>query len=101
MLPVFLVFACVFASGFALRIIDPLIIPIAHHFGPLSAAALLRPFTLPYAIARVPGRSATAGKTRCIQVCIAAFRRGVARHHRTDLQLLMATRIGAGVSPAA
>ena len=55
MSPVFLVFAvCAFASGFALRVIDPLVIPIAHHFAvaPAAAALLSTAYALPYALAQ-------------------------------------------------
>ena len=74
--PVFLVFAvCAFASGFALRTIDPLVIPIAHHFAvtPAAAALLSTAYALPYAIAQpfLGPLGDRFGKARCIQVCIA------------------------------
>ena len=75
---VFLVFAvCAFASGFALRIIDPLIVPIAQRFAvaPGVAALLSTAYALPYALAQ-PFLGALGdrfGKLRCMQVCIAGL----------------------------
>src|SRR5262245_40067386 len=46
--------ACAFASGFALRIVDPLILPVAGHFAvtPATAALLTSAYALPYALAQ-------------------------------------------------
>ena len=54
-MPVFLVFAaCAFASGFALRLVDPIILPVATHFAitPQVAALLNTAYALPYALAQ-------------------------------------------------
>ena len=102
-MPVFLVFAaCAFASGFALRLVDPIILPVATHFAitPTSAALLNTAYALPYALAQpfLGPIGDRFGKPRCIQVCVAglalmlllgAFAPGFA--------LLVATRIGAGI----
>jgi len=102
-LPVFLVFAaCAFASGFALRLADPIILPVATHFAitPTTAALLNTAYALPYALAQpfLGPIGDRFGKPRCIQVCVAglavmlllgAFAPGFG--------LLMATRIGAGI----
>jgi DHA1 family inner membrane transport protein len=101
--PVFLVFAaCAFASGFALRLADPIILPVATSFGitPHVAALLNTAYALPYALAQpfLGPIGDRFGKPRCIQVCVAglavmlllgAFAPGFG--------LLMATRIGAGI----
>ncbi|HEX6020140.1 MAG TPA: MFS transporter, partial [Burkholderiaceae bacterium] len=55
MSPQSLVFtACAFASGFALRTIDPLVVPIAQRFDvtPATAALLTSAYALPYALAQ-------------------------------------------------
>jgi MFS family permease len=103
MLPVFLVFAvCAFASGFALRIIDPLVIPIAHHFAvpPAAAALLSTAYALPYALAQpfLGPLGDRFGKARCVQVCIAglAGSLGVSTLAPT-FELLLATRVAAGI----
>ena len=102
-MPVFLVFAaCAFASGFALRLADPIILPVATHFAitPQVAALLNTAYALPYALAQpfLGPIGDRFGKPRCIQVCVAglavmlllgAFAPGFG--------LLMATRIGAGI----
>ena len=102
-MPVFLVFAaCAFASGFALRLADPIILPVATHFAitPTTAALLNTAYALPYALAQpfLGPIGDRFGKPRCIQVCVAglavmlllgAFAPG--------FSLLMATRIGAGI----
>jgi MFS transporter, DHA1 family, inner membrane transport protein len=101
--PVFLVFAaCAFASGFALRLADPIILPVATSFAitPQVAALLNTAYALPYALAQpfLGPIGDRFGKPRCIQVCVAglavmlllgAFAPGFG--------LLMATRIGAGI----
>jgi len=103
MLPVFLVFAvCAFASGFALRIIDPLVIPIAHHFAvtPAAAALLSTAYALPYALAQpfLGPLGDRFGKARCIQVCIAGLAGTLlASVLAPTFELLMATRVAAGI----
>ena len=100
---VFLVFAvCAFASGFALRIIDPLIIPIAHRFGvsPATAAMLNTAYALPYAIAQ-PFLGALGdrfGKTRCMMVCIAGLAATLAfTTFAPTFELLVGSRVASGV----
>ena len=103
MLPVFLVFAvCAFASGFALRTIDPLVIPIAHHFAvaPSTAALLSTGYALPYALAQpfLGPLGDRFGKARCIQVCIALLALALLLGAiAPTFELLMATRIAAGI----
>ena len=77
-MPVFLVFAaCAFASGFALRVIDPIVLPVARPLrGQPAAAALLNTaYALPYALAQplLGPLGDRFGKMRCIQVCVAAL----------------------------
>ena len=100
--PLFLVFAvCAFASGFALRIIDPLILPIAEHFAvmPALAALLSSAYSLPYAGGQpfLGPLGDRFGKARCIQVCIAGL--AVTLLLGTvapTFELLMASRVIAG-----
>ena len=75
MSPLTLVFsACAFASGFALRIVDPLILPIAQRFEvtPATAALLTSAYALPYALAQpfLGPLGDRFGKVRCIQACV-------------------------------
>ena len=99
----FLVFSvCAFASGFALRIIDPLILPIAEHFAvtPSAAALLSTAFALPYAMAQpfLGPLGDRFGKARCIQVCVAAMALALwLGSVAPSFELLMASRIVAGV----
>ena len=103
MAPVFLVFAvCAFASGFALRIVDPLILPIALDFGvsPATSALLSTAYALPYAIAQpfLGPLGDRFGMARCIQICIAGL--AVALSLGTFMptfETLLATRVIAGV----
>ena len=103
MLPVFLVFAvCAFASGFALHIIDPLVIPIAHHFAvaPAAAALLSTAYALPYALAQpfLGPLGDRFGKARCIQVCIAGLALSLwVSTLAPSFELLLATRVAAGI----
>ena len=103
LMPLFLVFAvCAFASGFALRIFDPLIVPIAQHFAvtPATAALLSTAYALPYALGQpfLGPLGDRFGKARCIQVCVigmaAALGLGVVA---PSFELLMASRVVAGV----
>lgn len=100
---VFLVFAaCAFASGFALRIIDPLILPMAEHFGvtPATAALLSSAYALPYAIAQpfLGPLGDRFGKQRCIQICVVGMAACLlAGSLATRFDVLMATRVVAGV----
>jgi len=75
MSPLSLVFgACAFASGFALRTVDPLILPIAQQFDvtPATAALLTSAYALPYALAQplLGPLGDRFGKVRCIQACV-------------------------------
>jgi DHA1 family inner membrane transport protein len=101
--PVFLVFAaCAFASGFALRLADPIVLPVAAHFAvaPEAAAMLNSAYALPYALAQpfLGPIGDRFGKTRCIQVCVAGLAAmlllGAAA---PSFALLIATRVGAGI----
>jgi predicted MFS family arabinose efflux permease len=69
--------ACAFASGFALRCIDPLMLPIAEHFGvTLAGAALLTSaYALPYALAQpfLGPLGDRFGMARCIRVCVSVL----------------------------
>ena len=102
-MPVFLVFAaCAFASGFALRLVDPIVFPVASHFGvsPGAAAMLNTAYALPYAFAQpfLGPIGDRFGKPRCIQVCVAGLALmlglGVVA---PSFGFLLASRIGAGI----
>jgi predicted MFS family arabinose efflux permease len=59
--PVFLVFAaCAFASGFALRLADPIVLPVAAHFAvaPEAAAMLISAYA-PRCCCSAPPRRAS------------------------------------------
>lgn len=69
--------ACGFASSFSLRLIDPLILPVASHFAVANAsAAMLSPaYALPYALSQpfLGPISDRFGRIRCIRVCMAGL----------------------------
>jgi MFS transporter, YNFM family, putative membrane transport protein len=100
---VFVIFAaCAFASGFALRVVDPLILPIALQFSvaPAAAALLSAAFALPYALAQpfLGPLGDRFGKPRCIQVCIAATALALLLGCvAPSFEALVASRIVAGV----
>ncbi len=100
---VILVFAvCAFASGFALRIIDPLILPVAAHFAvtPAAAALLSSAYALPYALAQpfLGPLGDRFGKLRCVQVCVAGMALSLLLGPLApSFELLLATRVAAGV----
>ena len=102
-MPVFLVFAaCAFASGFALRLADPIVLPVATHFAvaPAAAAMLNSAYALPYALAQpfLGPIGDRFGKPRCIQVCVAGLAvMLLLGAFAPSFALLMATRIGAGI----
>ena len=101
-MPVFLVFAaCAFASGFALRLADPIVLPVATYFSVLPAAAMLNTaYALPYAIAQpfLGPIGDRFGKARCIQVCVAGMALALAAGaFATSFAFLIATRICAGI----
>jgi len=101
--PVFLIFAaCAFASGFALRLADPIVLPVAAHFAvtPATAAMLNTAYALPYALAQpfLGPIGDRFGKTRCIQVCVAGLAVTLLLGALApSFALLLATRVGAGV----
>ena len=75
-LPVFA--ACAFASGFALRLVDPIVLPVAGALRaspPTTAAMLNTAYALPYALAQpfLGPIGDRFGKQRCIQVCVAGL----------------------------
>ena len=100
---VFFVYAvCAFASGIALRTIDPLIVPIAQHFAvaPATAALLSTAYALPYAIAQpfLGPLGDRFGKARCVQICVAGLALMLAAGtFAPGFEWLMASRILAGV----
>ncbi|MEO8079593.1 MAG: MFS transporter [Caldimonas sp.] len=102
-MPVFLVFAaCAFASGFALRLVDPIVLPVASHFGvAATAAAMLNTaYALPYALAQpfLGPLGDRFGKARCIQVCVAGLAVMLALgSFAPSFGFLLASRICAGV----
>jgi predicted MFS family arabinose efflux permease len=74
----FLVLAvCAFASSFSLRLIDPLILPVASHFAVATTqAAMLSPaYALPYALSQpfLGPISDRFGRIRCIRICMAGL----------------------------
>jgi predicted MFS family arabinose efflux permease len=74
----FLVLAvCAFASSFSLRLIDPLILPVASHFSVATTqAAMLSPaYALPYALSQpfLGPISDRFGRLRCIRICMAGL----------------------------
>ncbi len=98
-----LVFAvCAFASGFGMRIVDPLVLPIAAQFAvtPATAALLSTAYALPYAVAQpfLGPLGDRFGKARCMQVCVTAMALmlllGVVA---ASFQMLLLTRLFAGV----
>jgi MFS transporter, DHA1 family, inner membrane transport protein len=102
-MPAFYVFAaCAFASGFALRLADPIVLPVAAHFAvtPTSAALLNTVYALPYALAQpfLGPIGDRFGKPRCIQVCVAGLALMLALGAvAPSFHLLLATRVGAGI----
>ena len=102
-MPVFLIFAaCAFASGFALRLADPIVLPVAAHFAvaPATAAMLNTAYALPYALAQ-PFLGAVGdrfGKARCIQICVGGLAAAlVFGALAQSFAFLVATRVAAGV----
>ncbi len=102
-MPTFYIYAfCAFASGFALRIIDPIVLPVAHFFaiGPASAAMLNTAYALPYAIAQpfLGPLGDRFGNARCIRVCIAALALTLAGGSlATSFEWLLVSRVFAGI----
>jgi predicted MFS family arabinose efflux permease len=102
-MPVFLVYAaCAFASGFALRLVDPIVLPVAGHFAvSATAAAMLNTaYALPYALAQpfLGPIGDRFGMARCIQVCIAGLAVSLAAGAFAEsFPFLLATRVLAGI----
>jgi predicted MFS family arabinose efflux permease len=98
-----LVFAvCAFASGFGMRIIDPLVLPIAAQFAvtPATAALLSTAYALPYALAQpfLGPLGDRFGKARCMQVCVTAMALMLLLGAvAASFQMLLLTRLFAGV----
>jgi predicted MFS family arabinose efflux permease len=93
---------CAFASGFGLRVIDPLVLPIAQQFAlaPATAALVTTAYALPYALGQpfLGPIGDRFGKVRCVQVCVSvmavALVLGVVAF---DFGSLLVTRFFAGV----
>lgn len=90
------------ASGFAMRVVDPIVLPVAQHLGvEATTAALLNPaYALPYAVAQLflGPLGDRFGKLRCIQWCsvgmtVALLLGALA----TSFPLLLASRVAAGI----
>ena len=102
-MPAFLIYAaCAFASAFALRLVDPIVLPVASHFAvTATAAAMLNTaYALPYALAQpfLGPIGDRFGKQRCIQVCVAGLALMLAAGAFADsFALLLATRVLAGI----
>lgn len=102
-MPMFLVLAvCGFASSFSLRLIDPLVLPVAAHFGIAStSAAMLSPaYALPYAISQpfLGPISDRFGRIRCMRVCMAGLAATLlAGALAPSFEVLFASRMIAGV----
>ena len=100
---VFLIYAaCAFASGFALRLVDPIVLPVAGHFAvsATTAAMLNTAYALPYALAQpfLGPLGDRFGKQRCIQVCVAGLALMLALGAFADsFVLLFASRVFAGI----
>jgi predicted MFS family arabinose efflux permease len=98
-----LVFAvCAFASGFGMRVIDPLVLPISAQFSvtPATAALLTTAYALPYAVAQpfLGPLGDRFGKARCVQVCVTGMAvmllLGVVA---ANFEWLLLTRLFAGI----
>lgn len=94
---------CGFASTFAMRFVDPMVVVIAQDLGrdPTQVALLASAFALPYALVQpVLGPVGDAlGKERIIQICLAllAAALGVAVFSR-DFDTLFALRVFSGMA---
>ncbi len=99
----FLIFAaCAFASSFSLRLIDPLVLPIAAHFGIASGtAAMLNPaYALPYALSQpfLGPLGDRFGRARCIQICMTGLAAVLLLAAvAPSFEVLLASRIAAGI----
>ncbi|MFL6663696.1 MAG: MFS transporter, partial [Rhizobacter sp.] len=99
----FAVFAiCAFASSFSLRLIDPLVLPIAHFFAiaPSLAVMLSPAYSVPYALAQpfLGPLGDRFGRALCIKVCMTGM--GLVLllgSFAPSFELLFASRVAAGV----
>jgi len=94
--------ACGFASSFSLRLIDPLILPVATHFSvTMGTAAMLSPaYALPYALAQpfLGPISDRFGRMQCMNVCMAGLAATLlVSAQAPSFELLFASRMAAGV----
>jgi len=94
--------ACGFASSFSLRLIDPLILPIASHFAVAgSTAAMLSPaYALPYALSQpfLGPISDRLGHIRTMRVCMAGLALTLAIGAvAPTFQVLFVSRVAAGM----
>lgn len=102
-MPMFLVLAaCGFASSFSLRLIDPVILPVATHFGVATGtAAMLSPaYALPYALSQpfLGPISDRFGRMQCMNVCMAGLAATLLLSALApSFELLFASRMAAGV----
>lgn len=102
-MPMFLVLAaCGFASSFSLRLIDPVVLPVAAHFGVTSGtAAMLSPaYALPYALSQpfLGPISDRFGRMQCMRVCMAGLAATLLLSALAPtFELLFASRMIAGV----
>ena len=103
MSPTLVLAACAVASGFALRIVDPIVLPVAAHFqvsAPL-AASLATAYALPYAFAQplLGPLGDRFGKANLIRWCVSVLALMLlAGALAPTFALLFATRIGAGAA---
>jgi len=93
---------CAFASGFGMRTLDPLILPIGETFGvtPSTAALLTTAYALPYAVAQpfLGPLGDRFGKLRCIRICVAVMALALlAGALAPGFGSLLASRLVAGV----
>lgn len=94
--------ACGFASSFSLRLIDPLILPVATHFDVATGtAAMLSPaYALPYALSQpfLGPISDRFGRMQCMNVCMAGLAATLLLSALApSFELLFASRMAAGV----
>lgn len=94
--------ACGFASSFSLRLIDPVILPVAAQFGVASGtAAMLSPaYALPYALSQpfLGPISDRFGRMQCMRVCMAGLAATLLLSAvAPTFELLFASRVAAGI----
>ncbi len=94
--------ACGFASSFSLRLIDPVILPVATDFGVAAGtAAMLSPaYALPYALSQpfLGPISDRFGRMECMRVCMAGLAATLlVSALAPSFEVLFASRVAAGV----